>query len=80
MIAQNESVKLITIANIGKDADGFPIEEVLQETEMFASVQSVKMSEYYAALREGIRASKTILLFLPEFLINVCACFFLLLH
>lgn len=62
MIAQNESVKLITIANTGKDADGFPIEEVLQETEMFASVQSVKMSEYYAALREGIRASKTIVI------------------
>ena len=62
MIAQNDLIKLITIANTGKDADGFPIEEVLQETEMFASVQSVKRPEYYAALKDGIVASKTIVI------------------
>ena len=62
MIAQNDLIKLITIANTGKDADGFPIEEVLQETEMFSYVQSVKRSEYYAALKDGIVASKTIVI------------------
>ena len=38
MIAQNDLIKLITIANTGKDADGFPIEEVLQETEMLSLI------------------------------------------
>lgn len=62
MRAQNDIIKLITSACTGKDADGFPIDEILEEIEVFASVQSVKRTEYYAALRDGIIASKVVII------------------
>lgn len=52
---KNDIIKLIKL-NEGQDADGFPIDERV-ERQIFADIQSVKRSEFYAAASAKVNAS-----------------------
>lgn len=56
-IVRNEVIKLITVTGSVKNANGFATEEQVEECEVFAEVKSVGRTEYYEALRAGVKTS-----------------------
>lgn len=56
-IVRNEVIKLITVTGSVKNANGFATEEQVEECEIFAEVKSVGRTEYYEALRSGVKTS-----------------------
>lgn len=57
-IVRNELIKLITVTGRTRNRNGFEIGEECQENEIFAEVKSVGRTEYYDALRAGVKTSR----------------------
>lgn len=55
---RNELIKLITVTGRTKDRDGFETGKECKENEIFAEVKSVGRTEYYEALRAGVKTSQ----------------------
>lgn len=52
---RDKVIQLVTIKGKKKDADGFVTAEELHTVEIFAEEKSVGRTEYYEAMRNGIR-------------------------
>lgn len=53
----NELIELVTVLDSDKDADGFRTEEKIKKVEVFADIKSVGRTEYYEAVRSGMKVS-----------------------
>lgn len=53
----NELVKLVTVVGDAKDDDGFRTEEHTEKEEVFAEIKSVGRTEYYEAVRAGMKVN-----------------------
>ncbi len=58
MKAKNELITLQVIDTV-QNTNGFPTESVVDSTEVFAEIESVKRTEFNQAQREGIKLSIT---------------------
>lgn len=56
-IVRNELINLVTVTGKTRDKDGFETGEETLEHEIFAEVKSVGRTEYYDALRAGVKTS-----------------------
>ena len=66
MKAMNDIVQLLKIETT-EGVDGFKYPISTSSSEVFASVQSVKRTEFYSALNEGRKAEKTLTLWVDDF-------------
>lgn len=67
MAQMNEALTLIYEKPAGYDADGFPTEAVTLTRRIYCQVKSVKSTEYYDAMRDGIKASMIFAVYPHEF-------------
>lgn len=56
-MSKDETITLITLIDEKKDESGFVISENTKKIEIFCSVKDSVRSEFYEALRNGIKAS-----------------------
>ena len=56
MAQMNDEITLKCVLPKTLDADGFPTEEQTYSRNVFAYVKSVRQTEYYEAMRDGIKA------------------------
>lgn len=52
----NKLIELVTVLGSEEDTDGFRTEEKTEKVEVFAEIKSVGRTEYYEAVRAGMRA------------------------
>lgn len=57
IIMCNELIELVTVLGSVKDADGFRMEEKIEKVEVFADIKSVGRTEYYEAVRAGMKVN-----------------------
>lgn len=53
----NELIELVTVLGSETDADGFRTEEKINKESVFADIKSVGRTEYYEAVRSGMKVN-----------------------
>ena len=53
----NDVITLVTVVGYTEDSSGFKTAEMVEEIEVFAGIKSVGRTEFYEALRNGVKAS-----------------------